>query len=611
MTAGVLLCARALGEQLDLPFPSACAIVSATGATRSRAYEIASTIRETLPTLSRAPGRPRAEPPLQPTSRSGGISREALRFVMTHPGCVRLAGERGRYGEAWRLFVLDLHERHVDVPLSELAAAISMPLGTIEDWLRAPRADAPDGDACEQHEASEHDGKLAQIETVLSAWRGWSGDFGAFCEHVRREHRLELGNAMIAEILFAHGERTPARRGGRSRDEHALRGTFETFFPGAQWVGDGKTLEVMIDGERFRVNLELVVDAATDAAVGVAVTDEEDSSAVNTAFESGVETTGERPLALLLDNRPSNHTPEVDEALGDTMRIRATQNRPQNKAHVEGSFGLFAQKVPPIELDTREPRALARALATIVALTFFRAINRAPRRDRGGRSRVEIYAEAVTPEAREAARAALRERLRKQELARQTRAARIDPEVRALLDDAFARLGLVDPERHIRDAIACYPRDEIVDAIGIFEGKRERGTLPAGVDARYLLGIARNLHHRHESDAITRSLLRERLAVRDRFLEPLTRVRDEVLAAATDVAEKVRALADHLVRSEREIDRHFWIEAITGAVAACDESSRRELALRAARRVHAAFRLGTGERHRLVRMLLRSLWPLA
>jgi hypothetical protein len=59
-------------------------------------------------------------------------------------------------------------------------------------------------------------------------------------------------------------------------------------------------------------------------------------------------TTGAPSLALLLDHRPSSHTPEVDAALDNTMRIRATPERPQNKAHVEGAFGLFAQKVPPI-----------------------------------------------------------------------------------------------------------------------------------------------------------------------------------------------------------------------------------------------------------------------
>ncbi len=376
-------------------------------------------------------------------------------------------------------------------------------------------------------------------------------------------------------------------------------------------MGDGKTLGVIIDGKAFHLNLELVADAETDAAVGVAVTDEEDGSAVNAAFESGVATTGQAPLALLLDNRPSNHAPEVHEALGETMLIRATEGRPQNKAHVEGSFGLFAQKVPPIELDTREPRALARTLATIVALTFFRAINRARRRDRGGKSRADLYGETVTPEARDAARAALRERLRKQERARQTRHARLGPEVCALLDDAFARLCLNDPDRHIRDAIACYPRDEIVDSLATFDGKREHGTLPEGVDARYLLGIVKNLHHVHEADAITRALLCERLSARDRFFKPLVSVRDELLAAATDVAAKIRAFSDHLVQSDRELDRHFWIDAITRAVATCDESARRDLADRAARRIHAAFKLGTRERHRLVRMLLRALWPLA
>jgi hypothetical protein len=610
VTAGVLLCARSLGEQFELPFPTASAILSATGATKSSAYEVAGAIRALLPTLVRPPGRPRAEHVEPPASKVIELQREALRFLMRHPGCVRLEGERGRYGDAWRRFVLELRERHADVPLADLAHAICMPLGTIEDWLCAPCPEDVDRDELEREDAADHDAKLAQIETVLTAWRAWHGDFGAFCEHVRREHRLGLGNTLIARILFEHGERTPARRSGRSRDEHALRDAFETFFPGAQWVADGKALEVVIDGEVLRVNLELVVDPATGAAVGIAVTDEEDSAAVREAFASAVQTTGEPPIAMLLDNRPSNHTPEVDDALGETMRIRATENRPQNKAHVEGGFGLFAQKVPPIELDTRDPRALARTIATIVALAFFRALNRAPRRDRGGKSRVDLYGASVTPEEREAAQEALRERLRKQELARQTREARLDPDVRALLDDAFARLALHDPERHVRDAIACYPRNAIVDAISIFAAKRERGTLPEGVDGRYLLGIARNLDHVHEADAITQALLRERLAVRDRFLEPLVRGRDAILRDAAVVPATLDALLDHLLAAEREIDRHFWLDAIAMALVSHDEGARRELAHRAARRVHAAFRLDARERHRLVRLLLRRLWPL-
>ena len=586
-------------------------ILEATGASRSRAYEIRDAIVAFLPTLERPSGRPRVEPKLAPPSALVELSALAFDFVMQHPGCVQRGDGRARYSEIYRRFVIEQRERHADVMLSDFAAAIRVPLGTLEDWMRtAPVGErAADADDDAPH-AAEHDAKNVQIQTVIVAWRAWSGDFSAFCDHVRRDHRIELGKTLIASILFEHGERTPARRGGRSRDEEALRNTFETFFPGAQWVGDGKQLEVMIDGKKFHVNLELIVDAASAAAVGISVRDEEDSAAVVEAFDEGEQTTGEPPLALLLDNRPSNHTAEVDAALDDTMRLRATPFRPENKAHVEGAFGLFAQKVPSIELDTRNPCTLAKAIARLIATTFFRALNRAPRRDRDGKTRVELYGQRVTPEEREAARAALQERMRKQELARQTREARLDPIVRAILDDAFARLCLFDPERHFRDAIACYPRDTIVESIAIFIGKRNAGTLPDGVDARYLLGIVKNVHHVHEAEPITEALIRERLVARDRFLEPLVVERDAILAAETDVGVTLIALVDRLVLAEHTIDRHVWLDATADLLAPREHAERVTLAQRAARWIHAAFRCSTRDRDHLVRSLLRRLWPL-
>jgi hypothetical protein len=624
VTAGLLLSARALAAPHGLEMPSVAQVLEATGASRSRAYEIKDAIVALLPALTRPPGRPRAEHGPAPAGQHSELTMEALRFVMRHPGCLQVGEERARYSDRYRRFVIELRERHTDVTPSDFAKAIQIPLATLEDWMRVTPLgdltgdDATDAlddhagdDATDPHHPAEQDAKHAQIETVLVAWRAWHGDFGAFCTHVRRDHRLELGNTLIASILFEYGARTPARRDGRSRDDEALRGSFETFFPGAQWVGDGKQLDVVLDGKSFRMNLELVVDAASDAAVGISVRDEEDSAAVVEAFEHGEQTTGNPPLALLLDNRPSNHTAEVDTALDDTMRIRATPERPQNKAHVEGAFGLFAQKVPPIQLDTRDPRALAKTVARLIATTFCRALNRAPRRDRDGKTRVDLYAQDITPEQREAARAALRERMRKQELARQTRAARLDPVIRALLDDAFTRLGLLDPERHFRDAIACYPRDAIVDAIAIFAGKRTAGTLPDDVDARYLLGIVKNVHHVHEADPITDALIRERLSARDRFLAPLVAERDAILAASgTDVGATLITLVDRLACAEHTIDRHVWLDAAADLVAPIAHDQRIGLAQRAARRIHTAFRTPPHDRARLERALLRRLWPL-
>jgi hypothetical protein len=199
--------------------------------------------------------------------------------------------------------------------------------------------------------------------------------------------------------------------------------------------------------------------------------------------------------------------------------------------------------------------------------------------------------------------------MRKQRLARETRAARIDPEVRALLDDAFARLSLLDPERRVRDAIACYPRDAMVDAIAIFEAKQQRGTLPDGADSRYLLGIARNLEHVHEADAITQALLRQRVDARDHFLAALLHERDGIVAEA-DRKTQLDALTQRLVAADRELDRLFWIDALV-LVAPTQQDERHAFARRCARRIHACFALGAHERHRLVRILLRSLCPIA
>jgi len=133
----------------------------------------------------------------------------------------------------------------------------------------------------------------AQIQIVLSSWKTWRGSFGDFCLHVRDQQRISFGRSLISQILVVNGQRRPQRRGGRSPDERALRGAFETFFGGAQWVGDGSPIPVTINGQRFVFNLELMVDAYSGGFVGMSARDEEDSAAVTEALADGVATTHE------------------------------------------------------------------------------------------------------------------------------------------------------------------------------------------------------------------------------------------------------------------------------------------------------------------------------
>jgi hypothetical protein len=620
LLAAVLLASRSLCQHFALPCASAEAILTATDASRTRAYELVAALLAALPTLVRPPGRP-ARPPPDPLAAPPPVAREVLRFVMQHPGCVHNHGVRQRYSDGFRHFVVGLRAQHESVPLDVFAALAELPVGTLKSWLSPnpcpavptpePKADTTAG----AQPSGPQDPMLAQIETVLTAWKTWDGTFVGFAEHVRTNLRVPFGTQLVARVLEQSGVRLPRRRPGRSPDELALRGAFETFFPGAQWVGDGKKVTVVLGGQSFDFNFELDVDAHTGAWVGLSVRDTEDSKAVTETFADGVSTTGAAPLALLLDNRPSNHTPEVDEALDPTgtLRMRATPVRPQNKAHVEGAFGLFAQSLPPLVLDTKcAPRAVALQLAVLIATTFARAINRRPRADRGDRSRADLYADSPTDAQIAAAKAALEERCRLQELARATREARERPEVRALLDTHFARLGLTDPDRHVRLAIAAYTLDAIVDGIAIFDGKRRAGTLPDGADARYLLGIVRNVQSQRENEHVADALLALRLEARDQALAALVRERSVVCGKARDDLEIIADCVDRALVTDRSLDRRFWLAALADQILqrAADLDQQRRLYAAAARRIGTTFRVSPRERQDAVRSLADRLVPL-
>ena len=83
---------------------------------------------------------------------------------------------------------------------------------------------------------------------------------------------------------------------------------------------------VEVDGTAYSANLELNVDVASGALVGAPIRPTEDGAAVVEALQDGGATTGAPPIALTLDNKPSNHSAEVEEALDET-RIAVSAGR--------------------------------------------------------------------------------------------------------------------------------------------------------------------------------------------------------------------------------------------------------------------------------------------
>jgi len=557
------------------------------------------------------PGRPRlGPPPHAPSDPRLAVAHQIVRYLQDHPGCVTGSGDRRRYSDGFRLFVLDLSATHVEIGLDELADTLCVPLPTLKDWLRGerPQVDPPENLA----EVPAPDPTQPQIQTVLAEWASWEGGFKPFCKHIQHNFRIPFGHEILSQILQIHGVRHPRRRDGRSPDEIALRNSFDSFFPNAQWVGDGKQISVRVGTQAFVFNLELHVDACSAALVGAHLSATEDAKAVVASFQDGVATTGSAPIADLLDNKPSNHSKPVQDALGDTLLIRATTGRGQNKAHVEGTFGLFEQVVPPLGLDLTSPQDIAFQLVDLVVTTWARTLNHRPRKSRGGLTRVQLHLDhAPTPEEIAAAKAALQERMRKQELARQTLAARQDQRSREFVHAALARLGLQDPDGHLLTAIARYPLEAIVEGVATFCGKKSARTLPANVDGRYLLGIVRNLAQQREGLAIADALLEHRLLLRDASLARLNDHKAKLLDERAD-EEILKDFLDHALQSGPSIDRLFWLSASADLLATVDEPHRQRHLLRlASRRIHAAFEIPHKERLRATRFLFAKVLPVA
>jgi transposase InsO family protein len=601
--AALLLLAQSHLRRLDLVHPAAAAILTATGAGRSRSYELADVLAQRLATLERPVGRPKAAP--APERDTSALSQSVIAYLMEHPGAVVIRGRRRHYSDGFRTLALRMLTEHPDLERREVAEALGVPPATLDDWA-ADRARAlePEPESPQTPSSDEDRVTESRIAAILDLWRRWDGGFSAFAEAVRRDLEIDWGPTRIGTVLSVYGDRRRVARPGRGPDEKALRSAFQTFFPGAQWTEDGTQLAMTVNGERFVFNLELVVDTATAALVGAHVSEQENADAVAAAFEDAVTTAGAPPLALGTDNATENDAPEVQAALGETLHIHATLGRPQNDAHVEGAFGLFEQTAPHLAVQGRTARQLAASIVTLVVTTWGRTLNHRPRKDRSGRSRVELYrAETPTPDQIAAAREALLGLQRAHDQARQTRQRRLDPTARAAIDAFCLEHGCQDPTGNVKDAIAGYGLDAVLAAIATWTTKKENRSLPDDVGLRYLLGIARNIAQRSELTAFAEALCRLRSDARDLVVADLERER-QTLTGSPEA--QLDACLARLVQHRSNLRRLFWLRAAADIL----RGGRPALYRRAVDTLAAAYRLDVRLRATLIQTLAEHYRPI-
>jgi len=543
----------------------------------SQAYEVANRLLDGAEGLFKPVGRPVA--PVAGRDDVTALLERDRNFLRDNPGAVTGGGVRQVYSVDYRNFVIGLRrpgQPGASMTVAEFARWMNIPEGTMKSWLQVrPGVDGPESadDGTPLHH-TEGDGlpsvevKDPQIATVVHEFDQWKGTFESFVKHVNTNLRLPFGKTLIATILDALGRRSRRKRPSKNV---GMPGQYKTFFPGFQWAGDGKRVIVEFENKTYAFNFEIQVDVATDAIVGVAVTDTENEDAVIEAYEAGKATTGKPAIALSVDNRPSNHTTRVSEAVHPTELLPTTPGRPTSNAVAEGAFGLFAQELPVPHLKGLNAREVARSSMQHIIEAYAIGRNGRPRTKLGGRPPAEAYLSSrPTEEEIRAANEYLTELKDRQNKIRQSMLERTDPVKLQLLEDELSRLELDDPRHANAMWLARYSLDAIVLGLATFEAKLDKGTVPHGADPlRYLGGIIRNINDKDELDSISEHLLRLRLRQKEMSLQYLQAEEARIRAAASD-EEVVEAFANKALDASAELDSRFWASLAKSAIASLD-----------------------------------------
>ena len=624
--AGVVVLAFQYLREAGIQTGPISAATAALGVSRSQAYELADRIHENLSTLARPGGRPPPSPKAPEHEDAPYAVACAVRdFLTLHPGAIVSHQKRQAYSDELRRMVVGLRNEGGSghgLSLARFAQASGVPLETLRQWLNtdlsSPPTDADAGPVAAStvplYEAIKSD-ELPQgvIAQVIELWRRHRGmNLTTFARLLYNQHRLEITIGTLREILRL-GEGQPRSKPKRTKpDAEAIRGQLERFFPGAQWMADGKKLTFRLGDRKFAFNWELAVDSATGALIGFDLSDTEDSASLCCAFDHGVDTTSAPPLALLSDNLPANHSEESRAHLdaNNTLDMPSTRYRPENKATVEGSFGLFEQQAPPMEVPDTKPREMARQILALVLTVYCIGRNLVPRKGLGTKSAAQVYQEASPSEEDKAqALQRLTEIKARIENRRQRDNERMDPVAREAIEVAFKEFDMKDPEGHFLRAIAKTGIDAILEAIAVFRVKRQRGQ-EVEQPERYFLGIARNIVERNDERAIYSNLIELRKKARDQLMAPLLQD-EQQLCHNLDLFKYVDETLERALACDASIDRTFWRRRFLKALTNLPRPKRDSTIEIAVNKIACSFRLKSDERQAFIAELATLRVPFA
>jgi hypothetical protein len=556
-----------------------------------------------------------------------------LEYRVEHPSAW-VCGGRTVYSTDLVAFILDLASRSLGPSMTQanFADACGIPLPTLKDWWAdaarqlalpfAPTSEPPPPPtppepasapapapepalAAVPTDATDADslGLSADMLRIVTEYESWHGSLPAFVGHLR-SLGLRYGRQMVTQILHLAAARKLLRR---PPPKPAARGATFRPPPGIQWTSDGKQVDVVVDDQTFRVNWQPTVDVGSTATVGSVVRPQETTEGVRTSFAEGVKTTGVPAVALLLDNKACNKSPALaEEVAPDTFVMHSTPGRAQNKAVVEGGFGLFSQALGPViaTVDTSTTEQIALCVAGAVTRAYAQGRNHHPRQ-RDGRTPYELYRDA-NPSPKETAAAtehllAIKERIDSREARQQ---ARLDPAVPATIEQACQRFGFFD-DGDVAISLRTLPLATIQSAIAIYAAKQQAQSLPEGAGIRYFAGIARNCQHERELRLFEQELVAQLERTGKIVNAHLERKASSF--APLDLAPRLLAIVRELLAVTAPVAQVFWRRHFQTEAALAPQARRPALRRCLCERIRRHFAATKQHRQQLVDLIVRTL----
>lgn len=194
----------------------------------------------------------------------------------------------------------------------------------------------------------------------------------SFTRMLEEEKNISLSSKTVGDILTANNLRSPKTRQKRPQFYQKLRREI----PNGLVSIDGSEIEVHIEDQIIKLNLEMAVDTNSFAHTAFSISKEETSEAFIKVLKSHCLKWG-TPVGIVSDSGSANLSNISRDFLDshDIKHVSAGPANPKGNGTIEGAFGQFKKIVGVIRLDTSSPEALAESVLQKIVSVYIKMRN--------------------------------------------------------------------------------------------------------------------------------------------------------------------------------------------------------------------------------------------